>query len=287
MSGKLPWMQFFPADWTRDTLSLSLSARGAWISLICAMWDAKPRGELTMSIEAYGRVLGVSKTKASAVIKELLDRKVCDCVTLGNGDVTLVCRRQVKDEKHRESTRCRVEKFRNAHVTSPRNGKVTPYISEVRSQKSEVREDKNSSPEVMAFDVFWKSYPKKIGKGAARKSFEKMKCAGKIEVIVQAIEKQRASDQWCKDSGQFIPHPATWLNQERWEDEVKVAVQARKPVVDKKNAYELTLPRVIESLRELKTTALTPANFQAGVNVLFDKYRDMPGIVKEALEIVG
>ena len=148
---KLPWMQFYPADWTRDTLSLSLSARGAWISLVCAMWDAKPRGELTMDIEAYGRILGVSKIKATSVIKELSDRKICDCVTLSNGDVTLACRRQVKDEKKRESTRYRVSKFRNARTTPLCNGKVTPDISEVIYQKSESDKNKSKSATTTKF----------------------------------------------------------------------------------------------------------------------------------------
>lgn len=151
MANKLPWMPFYPADWTRDTLSLSLSARGAWISFVCAMWDAKPRGELTMSIEAYGRILGVSKTKAALVIKELSDRKVCDCVTLCNGDVTLICRRQVKYEKQRESTRCRVSKFRNAHTMPPCNGNVTPYISEVISHISESDKNKNKRATIKQF----------------------------------------------------------------------------------------------------------------------------------------
>ena len=38
--------------------------------------------------------------------------------------------------------------------------------------------------------------------------------------MIQAVEKQKQSTQWQRDGGQYIPHPATWLNQERWEDEV-------------------------------------------------------------------
>jgi hypothetical protein len=34
------------------------------------------------------------------------------------------------------------------------------------------------------------------------------------------------SAEWTKDGGQFIPHPATWLNQKRWEDE-PMAIQDR------------------------------------------------------------
>ena len=43
-----------------------------------------------------------------------------------------------------------------------------------------------------------------------------------LEVLLTAIEKQKESAQWSKDNGQFIPHPTTWLNGKRWEDEVSV-----------------------------------------------------------------
>lgn len=68
------------------------------------------------------------------------------------------------------------------------------------------------------FDRFWAVYPKKVGKGAARKSFAKavLKCS--VDDMITAVEKQKQSIQWTKDDGQFIPNPATWLNQERWDD---------------------------------------------------------------------
>lgn len=69
-----------------------------------------------------------------------------------------------------------------------------------------------------AFDRFWAAYPKKVGKQAARKAFERIKGVP-VEKMIQAVEYQRSTEQWRKNNGQFIPHPATWLNQGRWEDE--------------------------------------------------------------------
>lgn len=69
-----------------------------------------------------------------------------------------------------------------------------------------------------AFDVFWKAYPKKVGKGAARKAFSKVKVP--VESLVSAIERQKCSLQWSRDNGQYIPNPSTWLNQGRWDDEM-------------------------------------------------------------------
>lgn len=79
------------------------------------------------------------------------------------------------------------------------------------------------------FEKFWCAYPKKIGKGAAEKAFAKAGVG--IELILAAVNRQAATEQWQKDGGQYIPNPATWLNQRRWEDgvvEIKPQVIARQ-----------------------------------------------------------
>lgn len=71
------------------------------------------------------------------------------------------------------------------------------------------------------FEQFWKAYPRKVGKGAALKVWVKLKPSEELLVrMLKAVEQQKRTAQWQRDSGQFIPHPSTWLNQERWEDEV-------------------------------------------------------------------
>lgn len=76
------------------------------------------------------------------------------------------------------------------------------------------------------FARFWKLYPKKIGKGAAEKAWNKLKPnTGLFDLIAAALAVQCVQPSWTKDGGQFAPHPATWLNQRRWEDEPpKIAV---------------------------------------------------------------
>jgi len=74
---------------------------------------------------------------------------------------------------------------------------------------------------VTAFDRFWDVYPKKVGKDAARKAFAKVKV--QADDLITAVETQKQSAQWKKNNGQFIPNPATWLNQGRWDDELEMA----------------------------------------------------------------
>lgn len=70
------------------------------------------------------------------------------------------------------------------------------------------------------FLEFWQAYPKKQGKGAAERAWKKIRpdreLCGKM---LDALSVAKISRQWQRDNGQYIPNPATWLNQRRWEDE--------------------------------------------------------------------
>lgn len=91
--------------------------------------------------------------------------------------------------------------------------------SAARIQNTEYRiQNTESESNAQAFERFWDVYPKKVGKKNAQKAFEKVKVD--VQVLIDAVERQKKSSQWCKDNGQYIPNPATWLNQERWLDEM-------------------------------------------------------------------
>lgn len=70
------------------------------------------------------------------------------------------------------------------------------------------------------FLLFWKEYPKKVGKGEAYKQWKKAKlnCDEKTEII-NALKWQKKSYNWCNSNGRFIPNPSTYISQRRWEDE--------------------------------------------------------------------
>ncbi len=70
------------------------------------------------------------------------------------------------------------------------------------------------------FELFWRSYPRKTDKQRARRAFSKLRVDRPLlERMVSALQQQRASPQWRKDGGQYIPHASTWLSGRRWEDE--------------------------------------------------------------------
>jgi hypothetical protein len=76
------------------------------------------------------------------------------------------------------------------------------------------------------FDAFWTAYPKKKAKDDAKRAFDKRKPdAALLARMLDAIKAQCASEDWQKDKGQFIPYPATWLNDGRWQDESVAVMQ--------------------------------------------------------------
>lgn len=83
-----------------------------------------------------------------------------------------------------------------------------------KERKSSLRSPRASPSENPDFEAFWKAYPRKTGKGAARASFAKAVKKTSVPVILQAIANQQFDHR-----ERFIPYPTTWLNQERWLDE--------------------------------------------------------------------
>lgn len=70
------------------------------------------------------------------------------------------------------------------------------------------------------FLIFWKEYPKKVGKGEAFKQWKKAKLSeGNKKDISVALKWQKKSDRWRSSNGRYIPNPATYISQRRWEDE--------------------------------------------------------------------
>lgn len=71
----------------------------------------------------------------------------------------------------------------------------------------------------VTFSDFWSKYPRKVAKKEAEKAWRQVDPAEHQKILV-AIEKQRKSEQWKRDGGQYIPFPATFLRGERWTDEL-------------------------------------------------------------------
>ena len=101
---------------------------------------------------------------------------------------------------------------KNANISQQRKG-----------EERKVKESKGDTTcEYVPFSEFWPLYPKKQAKAAAEKAYLKIKPDRALfEKMKKALEAQKASFDWQKESGRYIPLPATWLNGKRWEDELE------------------------------------------------------------------
>lgn len=109
---------------------------------------------------------------------------------------------------------------------------------EERKNKKRKEENKPPLPPLGDFDIFYKSYPRKVGKEKAKDAWIKLNPDKTLlETILKAIEVQKETDKWKEEDGKFIPYPATWLNGKRWEDEISETfdILKWKPKEDKQN----------------------------------------------------
>ena len=68
------------------------------------------------------------------------------------------------------------------------------------------------------FDDFWHVYPRKIAKNAARRAYDSALKKVTADEILSAVKIFSANSRSTEK--QYIPHPSTWLNGERWLDDV-------------------------------------------------------------------
>lgn len=111
-------------------------------------------------------------------------------------------------------------------VTSATGTSLQPIINATKNGA----ENTGSTMDDEAFSVFWAAYPRRVSKTAAMKAWKKNRCAKVMDLIMEDLAYRKAS-VW--HDPQYIPHPSTYLNQQRWEDERQVDTSAFKGQVVK------------------------------------------------------
>ena len=136
----------------------------------------------------------------------------------------------------------------------------TPKAKGRRQRRPKV--DLSNDP---GFLSFWEVYPKKLSKLNAMNAWAKITPTDDVvRRIVSDVTAKRNSPDWIKDGGQFIPHPATYLNGRRWEDmfeapETKETLEAKLLAhrgcpshVNRSNATPEDLAEYAEMLKRYK-----------------------------------
>lgn len=100
--------------------------------------------------------------------------------------------------------------FKNPEITG---SEATNTNTNTKKKKTH----KPPNPDGVGFEAFWSEYPVKKAREDASKAWVKID-PSLHATIMSALSRALFSKDWTKDGGQFIPHPATWLNGRRWED---------------------------------------------------------------------
>lgn len=210
-------------DYAKKAGRLSMLQHGSYTLLIDACYDREHFPTLEEAIEwtwastdeeiaAVTFVLGRFFTLEDGVY---VQHRIKEEIAEYHGKVETNKRIAIEREtKRRENSTNRAQVVHG----SSRSDNEPPPNQEPRTKNQEPINPNAASPD--GFAEFWSAYPKKVGKGDAEKAWRKAQplLANKMPDVLAAIRAAAATDQWRKDGGQYIPNPATWLNQRRWED---------------------------------------------------------------------
>jgi hypothetical protein len=243
MAHKQPYFPFYPDDWLSDEKlrACPSAARGLWIDMLSLMHKNDRRGYLQLAgkpltLEQLARMTGRSTEEASQQLAELLNAGVPSV----SEDGCIYSRRMVRDEGKRRACseagrrgggnpalttfKGHPKGVPKGHLKGDLKGAFkhpSDSFSEEKEQREEGGVGGGEGGAAGGFDRFWAAYPRKQAKQAARRAWEKLRPAEDLlQAMLAAVARQRDSPQW-RDG--VIPHPATWLNGRRWEDECATA----------------------------------------------------------------
>lgn len=111
---------------------------------------------------------------------------------------------------------------RDVPITDATPGAITDDRAEREQQEREQDEREKNTPSAVAdaFEAWWRTYPHKVGKPAAFRSWRSLVGKGHVpvEVIVEGTQRWIAAWTRGRTEKRFIPHPTTFLNQRRFDD---------------------------------------------------------------------
>jgi len=199
----------------------------AWVNLLCLC--ARNNG-LPRSINEISFALRLSVNDCLTVVERLSNATLLDRRNGGVDGMHYAIHGWEKRQYKSDTSTIRVKRFRNVtgNVTQPLHETVpeTDTETDTETEIKKIKEKRKPSHSLLLaeFPEFWNVYPRKAGKGAAEKAWLKATRSVDASKILVALRGFKFSLD-----PEFIPHPATWLNQKRYEDfiqpEAKVSAE--------------------------------------------------------------
>ena len=216
-------------DYLRDAAHLSMIQDGAYTRLLDLYYTREgpiPDAEVTRLCRARG----ANETRAIRVcLKEffvwtngLWRHKRCDREL---SDYAKKCIINIENGKKggRPKTQSVIsgEPKPNPEITLPVASSQKPLIPPYPPAFAPPKNSSNGSsilpPGFLRFWSEWPRHHRKTGRAPCAKFWNRHACELIVDTIVAAVKAEKKSEQWTKEDGAYIPMPATWLHQERWE----------------------------------------------------------------------
>jgi hypothetical protein len=194
-----------------DIVSLTPLARLFYVSLWC---ESDREGRLVWKPATFKlRYLPGDQCDVEALGSELVKAGLIVLYTVDGvvyGEIPGFKRHQVINNRESDSE----------IPARPSNASCTREPRVKAEGRKEGREGKGTTRDASGFEAFWDAWPKSQRKAAREQCEAKWKAKGCEEIadtILNALESFKASGDWLKADGEFIPAPLVWLNQSRWE----------------------------------------------------------------------
>lgn len=260
----LPYMQLYVADYLADTPHLTTEEHGAYLLLLFSYWQtgkpirvdrlastARLSNERWTNVE---RTLNEFFVETEGVWIHQRVEKDLDKVAAKSGKnseagkASAAARAFAKQQLERKTEKeksTNVERTLNERSTTRDGSTIEDTDTDTdtdQHQKHLIKFDQKS-----AFDIFWKLYPRKVSKTPSQKKFmTKCKDADTFAKIIRSVG-EHIQHAWDLSEMQFIPHAATWLNQEKWNDEVS---HVRPAAGTNTGAGRQSRPSLVEQVRQ-------------------------------------
>ena len=241
---RLRWFKFYPQEWltSTQTSGRSLEEVGLYIQLLSlqSVGDILPK-----STEKLARLVGIDRRKF-----ERLWRNVSPNFVEVEGGLVNPKLNEIMASANKRSQ----EQSMRAHMRWGNNPALPAQCGDgnaassptgiclIRSKKKEEEENTKTPPspplggvsvavkaspktdplgnDLPDFVRFYAAYPRHVARRAAVTAWRKLNPPpALVETILADVRKRAGSPDWLKDNGAYIPHPATYLNGQRWLDE--------------------------------------------------------------------
>lgn len=241
-----PFMQLYVGDYLADTLDLTTEQHGAYLLLLLTMWqhDAKlPNDPVKLA-----RIARMTPAKFRKVWEEIGRFFDDDGDTISNARLTKERKKAIEKSVKRAAAGSAGGHAKALKDKGTDVAKATRLPWHLPDTRDYIRDDVNTSScagadagivqKPIPFDEFWSSWPlSKVGKDASKRAWSR------LSPDQRRLAKERAAE-WCRSWRAANPrlndiHPATYLNNKRWEDEAPPFAHASPQVVPIDNAASI------------------------------------------------